>query len=182
MTSSLSAYRPVCLAAFGLLIVAGGCQQQTASKLLGRWIGRADTAVARDARQRKKYGDFRPADPVAPLLGDQDRKTDWENYEVAVAWNFLSAESLVMSLADGSQSLAGTWIIIGTSPTGCMIEVVTGEPAEGAQGDEKKVPLRRRFEIDLDERDGDCVGFLLYETGADRQLGALYFRRPTDAE
>ncbi|MCG8451186.1 MAG: hypothetical protein MI725_16580 [Pirellulales bacterium] len=156
------------------MLLVSGCQQQTTSKLLGQWIGRPDTVEARAAREAEKYGDARTEDQASSLLDKEAPKTDWENYDVAVAWTFVSSDRLEMSLANGSQALAGSWKIIGTSPTGCTIEVATKKKVSA----ESSEPVRRRFEVELDEREGKCVGFLLYETGADRRLGAFYFRRP----
>jgi len=70
---------------------------------------------------------------------------------------------------------------VSTSPAGCTIEVRTKiEVGTGIEIDESEEASveRRRFDLLLDEREGTCVGFQLTETGADLQVGALYFRRP----
>ncbi|MCH2113637.1 MAG: hypothetical protein MK171_01815 [Pirellulales bacterium] len=183
-------YRSICWTTCFFLVIAGGCQQQVVSKLRGQWIGRADTAEAQEARDNKKYGKSRVANPAMGSQKIEGRKTDWEMWEdVAVIWDFSSGSDLKMSLADGSQSISGRWSIVDTGPTGSTIEVLTGDGIasegarpDGAQRPETEACVIRRFEIELDERDGECVGFLLYEVAADRQLGALYFRRPIDAD
>jgi len=71
-----------------------------------------------------------------------------------------------MSLADGSQLRKGTWKILKTLPTGCRIEVKIDEASQ-----------LRQFELQMDEKEGCCVGFLLSEVGADPQLGWLYFQK-----
>jgi len=160
-----------------LLLSAVGCQQRTASKLQGRWEGRPDSAAIRAKREAEKYGE-EPADPTADgsatPRGVSPQVTDWENYEVKVLFDFVSSERLEMSL-DGEQPKSGRWKIISTSPAECTIEVQTEK--EGAEG-EDAIALRRQFMLLLDERERECVGFLLTEVGADRQQGALYFRRP----
>jgi len=177
-----------------LAVVVGtaGCQHRDAGMLLGRWIGRPDSAAARAEREAQKYGDARPSsDAVAQLIGHSDAaappeqqagKTDWEQYDVAVLLNFVSRGRIEMSLADGTQSRSGWWRMIESGPAGCSIEVETNASKTPYNGAEPGELQRRRFQIDFDLRDGACVGFLLTEAGADRQLGALYFRRANEAE
>ncbi len=152
-----------------LLISAVGCQQRTASKLLGTWIGQPDTATARAERESKKYGD-RPLEDN-PASNPQQSETDWQRFDVVVKFNFVSRDSLEMSLGDGSEPRSATWSVLETSLTGCTIEVETSTGADDSAE-------RRRFQLEMDEHNGTCTGFLLSEVGADRQLGALYFRRP----
>ncbi len=181
--------RPILLAILCLLSIVFGCHQKTSTKLSGKWIGRPDTAVARAARESDKFDEVVSEEVSETVLSKPEADTDWEKYDVAVIWDFVSNESLEMSLVDGSQPILGHWEIISLSPIGCTIEVVTlvgiessssvAETVPSDKNDGEKVPqTRRRFEIELDERDGECVGFLLYEAGADRQLGAIYFSRP----
>ena len=94
---------------------------------------------------------------------------------MAVKFDFVDHTQLQMSLADGSQPLAGGWKVLETSPAGCIIEVET------ATGPDESAELRR-FQLEMDERNGTLDGFLLTEVGADRGLGALYFRRPDESE
>ncbi len=166
-----------------LLLTLVGCQQRTVSKLQGRWEGRPDSAALRAEREAEKYGNSSGADVEASTNSKEGSSTkpdasvqvtDWENYEVTVQMDFVSSERLEMSL-DGEQRRSAHWQIISSSPIGCTIEVQT---EEGSEGDEKKELVRRRFELVLDEREGTCVGFLLTEVGADRLLGAIYFKRP----
>lgn len=159
-----------------LIVVVGGCQQRTAGKLLGRWIGRPDAAAARALREAEKYGDAVVALPETTV--ESVDVTDWERYDLAVQFNFVSHDRLEMSLGDGSQPIIGEWRILETSPTGCIIEVKTESSAVSPSDDQSNSSVRRRFQLELDERGGEYVGFLLTEVGADRQLGSLYFRRP----
>ncbi len=170
---------PLChFIALLLLINSSGCQQRLASKLQGSWEGRPDSVAARAEREAEKYGDA-PAGSAtvgsATQAGELVAVTDWENYETRILLDFLNDERLEMSLAGDKQSLSGAWEIISTSPAGCTIEV---ETSLDARAGEAPVVERRRFDLLLDEREGTCVGFQLTETGADPQLGALYFRRP----
>jgi len=169
-----------------LLISSVGCQQRSASKLLGRWEGRPDSAALRLQREAKKYGEV-PSDNARTTLSEvatgsgsatrphaPSQVTDWENYDVTVLFDFVSSERLEMSL-DGEQPRSGRWKIVSTSPVGYTIEVQTEKESTSGEG---ASVLRRQFELLLDERGGTCVGFLLTEVGADRQQGALYFQRP----
>lgn len=157
------------LAAFLLLTMfsAIGCQSRTVGHLLGRWEGRPDTAAGRAERDAERYGD------TAPPTVSQLSKTDWENYDLVVSLEFVDRERIELALSDGSEPVAGEWSIISTSPIGCTIEVDTA-------GESPESRVRRQFQLELDERDGVCVGFTMREVGADRQLGALYFRRPSN--
>lgn len=180
---SVSAY--LCL----LVLSSVGCQQSTTSKLAGRWEGRPDTAVLRAGREAKKYGDkiSEPPDETDTAeLGEAIQVTDWEAYDVVVEFDFVSSEQLKMSF-NGAQSKTGKWKIIATSPTGCTIEVRTELAAETeivADEKEEAEPQAelRRFDILLDERDEECVGFTLSEVGTDQQLGTLYFQRPKSSD
>ena len=87
-----------------------------------------------------------------------------------------------MALVDDPQPRLGSWSIVSTSPTGCTIEVETDRSAIKTESEQPPATVRRRFQLDLDEREGECIGFLLREVGADRQLGALYFRRPEESK
>ncbi|MCG8449209.1 MAG: hypothetical protein MI725_06470 [Pirellulales bacterium] len=157
-----------------VLIGASGCQQRVAAKLQGEWIGRADTAERRAAREAKKFGDESGLETETTPGGGRPL-TDWEQYDMAVKFDFVDHTQLQMSLADGSQPLAGGWKVLETSPAGCIIEVET------ATGPDESAELRR-FQLEMDERNGTLDGFLLTEVGADRGLGALYFRRPDESE
>lgn len=160
-----------------LLVVSVGCQQRMSSKLQGRWEGHPDSAARRAVREAAKYGDefakpFSVAENgSAAKTSESAQVTDWQRYEVTIVMDFTINDRLEMSL-NGEQPRSGSWKIVSTSPAGCTIEVLT-------ENDDKETSLeRRRFDLLLDERDGICVGFQLTETGADPQLGALYFRRP----
>jgi len=175
-------------AALGCLLVsclmAGGCQQRMAGKLEGEWIGRPDTAAARAKRENSKYEALGLSSTVDVSPTNRGGRTDWENYDVTVELDFVSRKRLNLSLLGGDQPHVASWKIIETSPTGCRIEVVIDATiAETAveKAVEKESIQPRRFSIELDERDGRCVGFLLSEVGADRRLGALYFQRPNNS-
>lgn len=182
---------PYLAGSFGLLLLITftGCQQRAASKLQGRWEGRPDSAAARVQRNAEKYGDAVASQGPAQEAVAQDaaadgaeqqkitQVTDWEKYKVAIQINFVSSERVEMSL-DGQQPQSGRWKVVTTSPAGCSIEIETAESSAASQ---EKMTVRRRFELLLDEREGECLGFLLTESGADRQQGALYFRRPNSA-
>jgi hypothetical protein len=155
-----------------LLLSTLGCQQGTAAKLLGEWVGRPDTADARDQREAEKYGDKRSGEKLGT---SSETITDWQLVDIGVKFHFVSPTQLEMSLADGAEPHSGTWRVLETLPTGCAIEV------ESATGPGQSAELRR-FQLVMDERDGTLTGFLLTETGADRQLGALYFSRPQQAQ
>lgn len=159
-----------------LLLVTAGCQQRTAGRLHGRWIGKPDSVAAKAAREAEKYGDSPEQTSDDPNAERAQRKpaTDWEGFDVQVELNFLNGSALELALGGADSKVAGRWSIIETSPTGCTIEVTTEEPA---QEGERVVSERRRFELLFDERDGELVGFELSEVGADRQVGALYFQR-----
>jgi len=148
-----------------LLLSASGCQQRAAGKLIGRWAGTPDTAAARAERESKKYGETTSAS-VSP-----ENVTDWEHYDPSVTLDFVDHERVEMALSGKTEEpLSGKWRIVSTTPIGCTIEVETEtEDSEGV--------VRRQFQLDLDECEGQCVGFTLIEVGADRQLGTLYFCR-----
>ena len=162
-----------------LLLCLVGCQQQSASLLQGRWEGRPDSAKLRAVREAEKYGDEpnisteegSAEEGSATKSYESAPVTDWEEYEVSILFDFVSSDRLEMSL-DGEQPRSGSWKIVSSSPVGCTIEVQT-EP----EGEDARV-VRRQFQLLFDDREGTCVGFLLTEVGADRQQGAIYFRRP----
>jgi len=159
-----------------LLITSTGCQQRTASKLQGRWEGRPESAAARAAREAEKYGDAPSSTDRSESKTDPPAQvTDWENYDVTILIDFVSSNRLEMSLGNDHQPRSATWQIIATSLTGCTIEVQTESATDKNQDPTTE---RRRFDLVLDEREGTCVGFLLTEVGADRQLGTIYFKRP----
>ena len=192
MNSVTFANKQTLLVVLCVSLFAGGCQQQTASKLRGKWIGRPDTAAARAARDAERFHQSVSEKSSADVQDRNDEKTEWERFDVAVAWDFVSHETVEMSLADGSQALKGDWKIVRTSPIGCTVEILANEVLMdetlthkgGRESGRKERELdnrkqvRRQFEIELDERDGKCIGFLLSEAGADRQLGTIYFHRP----
>ena len=156
-----------------LILIAGGCQQQATSKLLGSWVGQPDTAEARRAREAEKYGDSNSEEPAESVLNQEAPETDWEQYEIETKWDFLSRTSLHMTLAGDPREIKGKWRVAQTFPTGCVIEVESS-----GEDQVEEAPSLRRFVIEFDEREGVVVGFSLYEEGADRQLGSLYFTRP----
>ncbi|QEG36803.1 hypothetical protein [Bythopirellula goksoeyrii] len=152
------------------LLATTGCQQQVAGKLLGTWVGRPDTASARAEREAEKYGN-RTGSGNSQESDVAKAETDWEAYDVELRFEFIDHQRLKMSLANGSEPISATWQVLETSPTGCMIEVTTPSQTE------EDTTVARQFELEMDERDGQVVGFLLTESGADRQLGAIYFSR-----
>lgn len=158
---------------FGLLLICctAGCQQRISSKLQGRWDGHPDSATKRAVREAEKYGDEPAANVSVAKTSESAQVTDWQRYEVTIVMDFVSNDRLEMSF-NGEQSRSGSWSIVSTSPAGCTIEVLTENEDQAGSVE------RRRFDLLLDEREGICVGFQLTETGADPQLGALYFRRP----
>jgi hypothetical protein len=155
-----------------LLLGALGCQQRTTARLLGEWVGRPDTAAARALRESEKFGDDRPS---GTLDTSSETITDWQQVDIGVKVHFVSTTQLEMSLEDGAQPQSGNWHVLEATPVVCTIEVET------ATGEGESAELRR-FQLELDELDGELVGFLLTEVGADRQLGALYFSRPLQAQ
>ncbi len=158
-----------------VLLSANGCQPRAVGELLGRWEGHPDTAAARAEREKKKYGLVPNIEAVDHKATDSVTNTDWERYDVTVYFDFLSAHRLEMSLEGNEDIQTGNWRIVASTPAGCTIEVRTDRPSE--QTGNKTSDEPRRFELELDKREGKCVGFLLSEAGADRRLGTLYFRR-----
>lgn len=158
---------PALLFVLLMLCCVAGCQQRMSSKLLGRWEGRPDSAAKRAERDAEKYGD--EPDQLASQVDDDVQVTDWEDYDVTIVMDFVSANRVEMAL-DGGQPESGSWQIVAQSPAGCTIEVQTEQEDDSV--------VRRRFDLLLDERNGVCVGYQLTESGADAQVGALYFRRP----
>ena len=154
-----------------LVCCSAGCQQRMSNKLLGRWEGRPDSAERRAQREAEKYGDDPAQIELRARKSETVQVTDWEDYDVEIVMDFVSSDLIKMTL-DGAQSQAGNWRIVSQSPAGCTIEIQTRRDGENDR------VVRRRFDLLLDERDGSCVGFQLTETGADPQVGALYFRRP----
>ena len=172
------------------LSVLSGCQQRAGNKLLGRWEGRPDSAAKRAERDAKKYGDkpakktdkkdvegsgSKSSDAIATV-----QVTDWERYDVTLVMDFVSGDRVEMSL-NGGQQIEGQWKVLATTPSGCTIEVET-QPEKSAPDDTQLQPVRRRFELLFDQRDGKCVGYQLTEVGADALLGALYFQRPVESK
>ena len=163
---------------FGLMFGSLGCQQRVSSELLGQWIGRPDTAAARAQRETQRYGGPASAEEDNIPATTSPRKTDWESFDVVVALNILSSSELEMSLEGGSEPRRGSWRILDISTTGCTIEIQTESKTElNASGDAGQT-TNRRFDLELDQREGELVGFLMTEVGADRELGAIYFSRP----
>jgi len=158
------------------VLVLGGCQQRTVGQLLGKWVGSPDTAAARADREAQKYGETSAQGKGQAI--EPDRITDWERYDQSVSLHFVDHERLEMSLSGGSgtdeskpggvESLTGKWRVVSTTPIGCTIEVET---------EDGTTVVRRQFQLDWDEQEGQCVGFTWIEVGADRQLGTLYFCR-----
>jgi len=171
-----------------LLVLAtsvAGCQQRTASQLLGRWVGRPDSELARAEREELKYGKgsdekSSPAQTISSgsiVSGKSSgEKSDWERYDVTVSLNFISHSRLEMSLAGGAEPVSGSWQIVASNSAGCTIEIVTNDSPDTDES-LAQTEMRRRFQLLLDNRDGQCLGFSLAEVGADRQLGTLYFHR-----
>jgi len=172
------------LAMLLLLIVLGasGCKQRVAGELLGRWVGVPDTAAARAERESQKYGEVTSeGEEVVPESVASKIATDWESFDLSVALDFVDYERVEMTLsgesvAAGLEPVSGKWHIVSTSPVGCTIEVETAGAA--GEGEKSAAAVHRHFQLNLDEREGECVGFTLMEVGADRQLGMLYFHRP----
>ncbi|NOY41806.1 MAG: hypothetical protein GXP26_08225 [Planctomycetes bacterium] len=160
-----------------VLLGASGCQPRAAGELLGRWEGHPDTAAARAEREKKKYGQVPGLESAEDKTTDTVSSTDWEQYDVTVHFDFQSAHRLEMSLEGNGDILAGDWHIIASTPAVCTIEVTTDPPTSQTGSKTLAEEEPRRFDLELDRRDGECVGFLLSEAGADRQLGTLYFRR-----
>lgn len=169
-----------------LLMACAGCQQRAASKLQGRWVGRPDSAAARAKREAEKYGEVSTTagteNSTNTVSGAEakssEQVTDWENYDVTIVMDFVSSDRLEMQLNE-EQPVVGSWKVISTTPSGVTIEVLTesSESKQDESGQEAATTVRRRFELLLDEREGVCVGFQLTESGADAQVGALYFQR-----
>ena len=161
--------------------VAGGCQQRTVGELLGDWEGRPDTAAARAEREAEKYGKRLQASDDAPAAGGEqpaEAATDWEQYDVTLRMKFVNHDQLEISLDGDPNPVEGTWKVISVTPAECTIEVET-PGGESLAEDASPEVVRRRFQLTLDRRDGECVGFVMREAGADRGLGAIYFRRAT---
>jgi len=162
-----------------LLLSTSGCQQRAAGKLLGQWVGTPDTAASRAERESKKYGETASVSKSASVA--PENATDWERYDRSVTLDFIDYERVEMALVGGSkpeepeEPLSGKWHVVSTTPIGCTIEVKT-------EGEQSETVVRRQFQLDLDEHEGQCVGFTLIEVGADRQLGTLYFCRPEKSE
>ncbi len=156
-----------------VLFSVSGCRQQTANQLLGRWEGHPDTAAARSEREQKQYG----GQNAGGTSRETAPATDWERYDAIVYFDFQSAERLEMSLDGDEKIRSGRWQIVTSTPAACTIEVRTDSSGELDVDGALAESTLRRFELELDERGGECIGFLLSEVGADRQLGALYFRR-----
>ena len=163
-----------------LLLSLSGCQRGTVGALMGKWEGRPDTAAARAEREKEKFGTPPTNDAPEQFSNDAPVVTDWEQYDVTVHFDFQSSERIEIALAGNDTIQTGNWRIVASSPTGCTIEVVPDSEEPSTDAEASNVIEPRRFELELDHRDGKCVGFLLSEAGADRQLGALYFRRPTN--
>ncbi len=149
------------------LCTFAGCQQRIATSLLGKWEGVPDTAAARQSREAEKYGD--KSDPGAPESKAKP-PTDWEAYDIRVVLDFVSRSDVKLSLDNGSQPVEGTWNMVQAGPVACTIEIETQTAEDGGAE-------LRRYKLELDERDGQLYGFIMTELGADRGLGALYFRR-----
>lgn len=157
--------------ALGTILCTSGCQQRVAGKLLGQWVGTPDTAASRAERESQKYGETASASEAASPSIAPESVTDWERYDRSITLDFVDHERVEMALSGETEgSLSGKWRVVSTTPIGCTIEVE-------AHGEKSETVVRRQFQLDLDEREGQCVGFTLMEVGADRQLGTLYFRR-----
>lgn len=142
--------------------------------LQGRWVGTPDTAEARARREAQRYDDPLQTEEESP--NGPGPKTDWEAFDVTVQLDFLSHSEVVLSLAGENQPVKGTWEVLESTPAGALIQIDT--PAPASPGNDEAGVVRRQFRIEYDLRDGELVGFLMTEAGADPRLGALYFRRP----
>ena len=161
-----------------LLVALTGCNGGVVDQLQGGWMGRPDTAAAVAAREAERFGE-------QPTDEDLGPPTDWEQYDVGVRLEFVDETHVEMSLADGSQPVEGTWQVVESSPSGWIIEIETSpaddkKPIDSSNTAAADTPAKgecRRFNVEPDYQDGHCTGFRLSELGADRQLGAMYFRR-----
>ncbi|MBX3425663.1 MAG: hypothetical protein KF688_08290 [Pirellulales bacterium] len=166
-----------------VLIPLAGCGHGPARTLEGTWVGKPDTVAARGERDENKYRELVAASGGLTIDGDDDASarppalvTDWERHDVEVTLDLQANQRVRLAIngaVDGAP-VEGTWKIVESGPAGVVIEIVTPAAPEGA-GDPE--PVRRRFELGLDQRSDGLDGFTLHEVGADRRLGALYFRR-----
>ena len=188
-----------------LAAITAGCRERMADQLLGRWIGRPDTAVARGTREAGRYQDLaagpaptgRQVEAKSSAEDQQDSPllavpmSDWERYDVRILLEFADAQRVHMSLADGSEPRSGVWRVVQQTPVGLVIEIETR--ARGLDEGQVVTPLgstgcqRRRFELQFDydhrsARGQRCIGFRLVELGADPRLGAIYFKRAKSSE
>lgn len=155
------------------LLSVTGCQQRIANELIGKWEGRPDTATEREKREAEKYEDQQ--EETAKSDSEGDLPTDWEAYDVAVAIEFVNRTDIKVSLGSEAEPVVGTWSMLQSGPSGCTIEVKTPTGEEGAEE-------LRRYRLELDQRKDQLHGFMLTEVGADRGLGALYFKRPESSK
>lgn len=176
------------LLALTALASAVGCNGGISHELTGVWVGAPESSEAREIRESRRYAAELGVDaPSTSTPSDQSvspdaeqvgagRQTDWENYDVRVRLNFTGGNTVEMSLGEGSQPLVGQWRVVESAPGMVVVEITT--PTADADANGTSGPIRRRFELQPDRRDGALVGFTLTEVGADLQLGWLYFTRP----
>ena len=165
-----------------LLIVAVaaavGCNGSNG--LTGRWVGKPDTSEARAARWAIAEGEDSPDATLDPADEGNNRRTDWESLDAEVHLEFTSTGEVQMTL-NGGDPVEGTWRVISVGPAAETIEISTPGVAEEPAGEEdsssKPKPVRRRFEVVPELKDGVMTGFLFSEVGADPDLGVFYFRR-----
>jgi hypothetical protein len=169
----------VCLT---LLLVSAGCQQTTASRLIGTWSGVPDSRQALKEREQAREAKTQEGRPqtdvdVAEELEEEASTapappTDLEALDFAILLKLDAKRQVVMQLAGEAQAYAGTWSIIETRPTGALIEITRLRRT----ADDKQE--KRRFEV-VFEGQLPSDGFRLKESGADPQFGQLYFSPAT---
>jgi hypothetical protein len=172
-------------------IALTGCSVRPQSELVGTWIGTPHRAADDDSVAN---GDSIP--------------TDWQNYDVTVQLRLLADGSAEWRL-NGDDFVPARWRVIDSGPGSAVLEMETtaraaaspiGMPATDAPSPSPASPspaasappvggpdesggdgkVRRRFELLLHYDDDRVLeGFMLWEVGADRQLGAVEFRRGT---
>ena len=171
-----------------VLAVAGaiGCRDDPVGQLRGEWIGRPDTAAERQERESAASlpgpNESPLSSPLVDLSADQ-ATTDWERYDATVRLEFSNGDAVALEMVDQGDPIRGTWRLVESTPGAVLIEITTPGVESASTGSQdgpvdQASEQRRRFELEPTMIDGKLVGFAMTESGADRQLGALYFERP----
>lgn len=166
-----------------LLVVVAGCNRQsTAQRLVGRWVGKPETAqqrqdrslVANNSPAKTTDDDAAKDSPTEKTTpSNNGPPTELETVDVQVTLDFSVDGTIEMWLGEKQETLAGDWRVISTEVNLVQLQITAKRET---QEDAVSKTEKRRFDLQWQElKAGDA--FTLREQAADPQFGTLYFVR-----